>query len=195
LRETQDDKPERQFIVVQHGQAGARSPNIEPGTTKTGLMWSPNRWRCPARPQRHAWPAAPHTPAASSSVNAHAAPACSGSALKHRVPRSCQVASANSRALVPMVTWRASVVAASTVASASQSFGVGTVTPAARSRPNFASSEARAGAARIGHPTVRNRASRDERGRYYGAPPNRQGIEEYILALQRADALLLVYPT
>jgi NAD(P)H dehydrogenase (quinone) len=27
------------------------------------------------------------------------------------------------------------------------------------------------------------------------APPNLQGIEEYILALQRADALLLVYPT
>jgi NAD(P)H dehydrogenase (quinone) len=37
--------------------------------------------------------------------------------------------------------------------------------------------------------------SADERGRYYGDFPNLHGIEEHISALQRADALLLVYPT
>jgi NAD(P)H dehydrogenase (quinone) len=37
--------------------------------------------------------------------------------------------------------------------------------------------------------------SADERGRYYGDSPNLQGIEDYISALQRAEALLLVYPT
>jgi putative NADPH-quinone reductase len=37
--------------------------------------------------------------------------------------------------------------------------------------------------------------SADERGRYYGDSPNLQGIENYISALQRAEALLLVYPT
>jgi NAD(P)H dehydrogenase (quinone) len=35
----------------------------------------------------------------------------------------------------------------------------------------------------------------DERGRYYGDRPDREGIETYIAALQRAEALLLVYPT
>jgi NAD(P)H dehydrogenase (quinone) len=37
--------------------------------------------------------------------------------------------------------------------------------------------------------------SADERGRYYGDSLNLHGIEEHISALQRADALLLVYPT
>ncbi len=37
--------------------------------------------------------------------------------------------------------------------------------------------------------------SADERGRYYGNSLNLHGIEEHISALQRADALLLVYPT
>jgi NAD(P)H dehydrogenase (quinone) len=35
----------------------------------------------------------------------------------------------------------------------------------------------------------------DERGRYYGERPDLQGIEDHIAASQRADALLLVYPT
>jgi NAD(P)H dehydrogenase (quinone) len=37
--------------------------------------------------------------------------------------------------------------------------------------------------------------SADERGGYYGDSPNFRGIEEHVSALQRADALLLVYPT
>lgn len=37
--------------------------------------------------------------------------------------------------------------------------------------------------------------SADERGRYYGSSPDLNGIEHHIQALQRADALLLVYPT
>jgi NAD(P)H dehydrogenase (quinone) len=35
----------------------------------------------------------------------------------------------------------------------------------------------------------------DERSRYYSDFPDLRGIEDHIAALQRADALLLVYPT
>jgi NAD(P)H dehydrogenase (quinone) len=35
----------------------------------------------------------------------------------------------------------------------------------------------------------------DERGRYYDESANLDGIEDHVAALQRADALLLVYPT
>jgi NAD(P)H dehydrogenase (quinone) len=37
--------------------------------------------------------------------------------------------------------------------------------------------------------------SADERGRYYDASPALRDIEDHISALQRAEALLLVYPT
>ena len=37
--------------------------------------------------------------------------------------------------------------------------------------------------------------SAEERGRYYDEGANRSGIESHVASLQRAEALLLVYPT